>query len=414
MSGKNVKELLIYISEFHSIMQILSNLTKDYVNSTGIIESDEKRPIIYISPDGYKQFEYIVNIILTPVICIIGLFGSSLGLYILMKDNKKKQLTIYTYLLTLLMLDLVYLLFGIIVSFTEIVKLVDFSYANYAFRYFQIYRGYIDIVLNHVITAMIVIMSLERLLSFICPYDVKDLCLNKYPRTIVLITFLISAAYLTPFIFSFGVFSYQNAANQTVYDTKLTRKWFEFLDTFSFIETIILHFVGPSLILSLNISIYIANSRFIRQRSADLKSAQSDNSQRKITLVVLAVGGLYLILTLPNLFVQTLVFIDDDYSFYGKFELTFLLFINLGDLLARINASADFFVYILVSKRYRAILSSTVWNRYRFFQKNLTKGHDSSKIQTTSESAQLDKKPYIEQKKVTKLESSLTEVTEIH
>jgi len=41
---------------------------------------------------------------------------------------------------------------------------------------------------------------------------------------------------------------------------------------------------------------------------------------------------------------------------------TFKFFIDIGDLFAQVYAATDFFIYILVSRRYRQIFTSMVYS----------------------------------------------------
>ena len=65
---------------------------------------------------------------------------------------------------------------------------------------------------------------------------------------------------------------------------------------------------------------------------------------------------LYVLLSIPKLMLQTLFFMDNQYNFDGAYVQTFYFFTFTGDLFARINSANDFFIYVLVSRRYRNIL----------------------------------------------------------
>ena len=126
-------------------------------------------------------------------------------------------------------------------------------------------------------------------------------------------------------------------------------------DALVFVETLILHYIAPLILLFFNIALVIAYRRFVSNRP---KTSNNGDNQNRITLVVLGVASLYLVLTLPVLFIQTLGFKDPDYKISGVYESTFKFFIDLGDLFAQIYAATDFFVYILLSKQYYLIFTS--------------------------------------------------------
>lgn len=327
-------------------------------NTTKVPNVDLKQPFLLITQETYTQNNFITSIILTPIISVLGILGNSVGLRVLGKDPNKRQMTIYTYLLSLMAFDIVYLILGLSVTATEGSSLFDKYLGNEIIENFGIYRGYIDIVLNHISTALLIYMSLERLLALICPFKVKNSCLSKYPRVIIFATVVGSAVSLLPFVLSIRVVCFTNEENRTAYTTALVPEYVDLFENFIFVQNILLHFLCPIAILVLNLGIAISYSRFKKQRSSALKTSQSDD--RKITIVVLSVATMYFVLSLPNLFIKTVMFLDSDYSFYGRFRIAFFFFINIGDLLARINAATDFLIYILVCGHYRALVMSMI------------------------------------------------------
>lgn len=318
-----------------------------------------KQPLFVITPEFYKQFGIAINIVLTPLVCIPGLVGNIIGLIVLGKDPNKKKLTIYTYLLSLMAFDIVYLILGLLVTATEAVRFFDYYEGNRISETFGIYRGYIDMVLNHISTILLIFMSVERLMALVCPFTVKHSWLARYPRVIIFTSATLFAVYVTPFLFSLRLFEYTNSENRTEIGVRLKPEYFQFFERFMIIETIVLHYIAPSVVLVINIMTAVAYKRFLKQRSSALKTKQAED-QKKITVLVLCVAAIFVVLSLPNLFIKTLMFIDSDYSFYGKFKMTFFFFIFIGDILTRINAAVDFFVYIFISSRYRAVISSMV------------------------------------------------------
>ena len=317
-----------------------------------------KEPIFNITPEFYKQFGFILNTILTPLVCIPGLIGNIVGLFILGKDPNKKKLTIYTYLISLMIFDIVYLILGLSVTATEAIAVFDYYLGNLVVETYGIYRGYKDIVLNHISSILLIFMSLERLMALMCPFTAKNSWLAKYPKLIVTVSSIVLAGYTIPFLTSLTLVPFSNFENRTEYAVRVRPGYVNMFQKFMFFETIILHFVAPLVVMILNILIAVAYSRFLKQRS-NVKSSQTD-AQKKITVVVLCVATLYVVLSIPNLIAKTFMFIDSDYSFVGRFKLTFFFFIYIGDLLARINAAIDFFIYIMVSSRYKSVFSEMI------------------------------------------------------
>lgn len=319
---------------------------------------EDKEPIFHISPTAFRQFALAVNVILTPIICTAGLIGNSIGLIVLSKDPNKKSMTIYTYLISLMAVDVAYLALGFGVAVLDAIEYHDWYLGNLIIRNGWRYIAYVHTVLKHMFSSLLLFMSIERLMSLLRPYTVKDSFVSKYPKRIITICFIVFSLYLIPWAAAFETTSFEDSKNRTVYMNYIDEGYQEFFEYYSYFETAMLHCMCPLTVLLLNISIAVAYSKFLRQRSSNLKSAQSIEGQNKITAVVLCVAGLYVILSLPSLLIQTLIFFDKDYTFYGRFKLQFFVLVFLGDLLVRINAANDFYMYILISSRYRGMLNT--------------------------------------------------------
>lgn len=332
-------------------------MTSNVSHNLNISAASSKQPIVDISPEFYKRFAFTVNLILTPLICIFGLAGNIVGLRVLGKGSKNKRMTVYTYLLALMTFDILYLILGLSESITEAIAVFDRYLGHLVLEHFAFARSYIDSVLNHVSSALLIFMSLERFIALVSPFTVKDYKFSRYPGTFICVTLLLASIYLLPFILSVHVVAFENEENRTEYSSEPKRNYFIPFDKFLLFEAILLNYLAPLAVLTLNVMIVVTYSRYLKQRSTTLTINQSDD-QKKITVVVLCVAAMYILLSLPDVFIKTMLFIDDDYSFYGEFSIIFFFFISISDLMARINAATDFFIYVLVSSHHRAVFAS--------------------------------------------------------
>ena len=352
-SGTNTYIALLFQMNFTNTMLFTEQTTSEPASS--------KQPVFYITNEFFDKFSFIGSIILTPIICMSGLVGNTVGICVLGKYANNKRLTIYTYLLYLMSFDIIYLILGLLEAVTEGIVILDKYLGNMVLENFAFARSYLDSILNHMSSILIILMSMERFMALVSPFKVKHSYISRYPRTIIAVSFVLVSIYLLPFIISVHVVSFLNNDNLTEYDSVPKPSYFIPFDKFLIAEAVILNYLAPVTVLVLNVMIAVAYSYYLKQRSLHLQMNQADD-RTKITVVVLCVATMYVLLSLPNLFIKTLLFIDDDYSFYGQFSLTFFFFINISDLMARLNAAIDFFIYILVSKRYRTVLVSMVCN----------------------------------------------------
>lgn len=323
-----------------------------------------------ITEKMFDDFSNISNIYLNFCICLPGIIGNAIGLVVLKGDSERRKMTTYVYLLSLFVVDTLNLLYGFLKSILHVIENVDWSIAEKINSQFFRYRGYIGLLLNHVIAAMIIVMSLERLMALVRPFHVNSSVLVRYPKTIIFASFLVSSVYLSPFIYGMQAFKFLNAANRTVYLPMERTDLKGLINALVIIETIVLHFFAPTFLLIINVGIAVAYSRFNRLRTKVVKADQL-KIQAKLTLTVIFIAGFYIILSLPNVFVQTLIFVDSRYRYAGEFRMTLRFFLLLGELLTRINSSIDFVIYILSSPRYRYMLRNSIF-------KSVKSKHDSS------------------------------------
>ena len=363
-------------------------------DTTSVAHTYTEKAWLEIDFELYTRFIFVWEIVLGPIVCVLGIAGNILSMIVLSKDPNNKLQSVYFNLTSLLAFDIAFLFFGLLFSINEMVKFTHPHLEGNLLGSFLSFKGYIFMVLRHMTAMMLIVMSIERWMSLVFPYTVKMSCISMYPRTIMMVSFVIAAAYLIPFIGPLGSppqFGGQQA-NSSDNSTMLGPPGppaakgprgpsSPAFDAFVFVETIILHYIGPAILLIFNVAIVIAYRRFVSNRPS---SSKKGDNQNRITLVVLGVASLYIVLTLPILFSNTLVFIDPDYKMGGIYESTFKFFIDLGDLFGQVYAATDFFVYILVSKRYREIFTSMVSIRKSDNSRKKTSRTDQLQSSTTN------------------------------
>ncbi|XP_060578596.1 thyrotropin-releasing hormone receptor-like [Ruditapes philippinarum] len=338
-------------------MENRNNSSFSEENSTSSWGSaDNDGGLFSITEEAYEEFAFISNIILSPIICAFGIVGNSLGLRVLWKDTRQQKLPIYLFLYSLTCFDLLYLIFGLLRHIPHIIDLIDKQLANYIEEHMKLGTIYVDMVLAHTSHALIVVMSIERLNALMRPFTVKNSWLSRYPKSIIFVCFMFNVIFLIPYPLYFEMGSYQ-AGNMTEYYIQFKEEAVETMDMYMLVQTIIDYVIPAIVILIINIAIPVVYSRAISERRAiiDMTSQGLNNQQTKITSTVFCITLMYFLLSLPNLFIKVMAFIDKGYSFDGKYKLSFWLFIDISNLFSYINAANDIIIYILVSDHYRRV-----------------------------------------------------------
>ena len=316
-----------------------------------------EKPAFYISFMFYLRYHFYVNVIVSPLICVLGLSGNVVGMRIVWEDLNKRNCSTYLYMFALMVFDSTLLFTGLVIGIISIIEQYDWFLANIIFTYFSFIAGYVDFVVFHSASVLLIIMSLERLFALTSPFEVRLSLLSRYPRRIVLIIFILAVFINMPFPFCFEIISIKGYSNKSFVNIRIKSDLATFYEQYSLAETI-LSCIYPIILLFINIILPIIYCSLANQRKRSLPNGSTSTHlhQYKVTILVLTIAISYVVLSIPKIMLQTLIFIDPDYGLNGVFSFTFYFFTITGDLLARLNAANDFFIYLMVSKRYRKIL----------------------------------------------------------
>ena len=334
-------------------------------------QSEPTRAAFEISLELFNECTFVVNVILTPIICTIGLCGNGVGLFVMWHDFKYQKQSIYRYMFALMAFDNVYLLVGLAIGIVSIIQVYNWDLANWLLMHMTFVTGFLDVVSYHTTSILLMAMALERLSALLRPLAMKQTLLYRYPVHISVIIFLIFAVLILPFPAGVEIIE-QTYMNRTILNIQSRAEFVEFLALWHRGETII-STIYPVLMLIFNIAIPIAYCRYLHRRSNLTSGGSSDTQQLRITIMVLWVTILYMLLAVPKIFLQVIIlFVDKAYDHDGIHSLTFYLFTFVGDLFARVNAANDFLVYVLVSERYRKILYvlfTRCWSKQNEYKK---------------------------------------------
>ena len=307
--------------------------------------------------DLFVRVSLVVNAILSPSVCVFGLFGNGLGLYVLWHDMKYQKQSIYRYMFSLMLFDNIYLIFGLLIGVTSIIQYYDFVLSNRLMTYLTFVAAYVDMVIYHTTSILLMVMALERLTALLRPLTVKQTWLYRFPRRIIVVILVTFAALAMPFPAGVEIFTY-TFYNVTMLDMRSRPAFAVFHEKWSTVETV-LSCIYPICMLVFNIAIPVAYCRYLYRRRLHLPDmSTNDTQQLRITMTVLWVTVLYMLLAMPKIFLQVIIFfVDSAYDHDGIHRLTFYFYTFIGDFFARINAANDFLLYVLFTERYRRILS---------------------------------------------------------
>ena len=194
---------------------VLQMGTTHISNYTAITDNTERGPFIFFSGDFIRTFDIIINAIITPFVCVIGIVLNSVGLSLLRRDSNTNSQSFQFHMLCLLFVQTATLLLGLLRSVPVIIETYDYYLGHNIQTHWQPWVVYLDKLLNHMSTFILLAMSIERLCLLVKPFTFKEYLLTRRPKTTVFIASCVSAVYLIPFAVCLQVKSFFNTNNVT-------------------------------------------------------------------------------------------------------------------------------------------------------------------------------------------------------
>ena len=312
-----------------------------------------------ISKETLARFSLIVNAILTPIICVVGLIINGLGIGVLWRNTKQQRMSVYQYLCALTIMDVLFLATGVVRASPGILIYFDAHLSNYIETHMKLGIVYLDMIFSYTSSAMIVVMSFDRLVALVRPLHVKSTFLAKYPLCVIFLSFLFNTVFLLPLPINSEVVMFQDR-NRSEYLFRFKPYTKGFMNVFVLIQSIVHNFVPITCLIFTSIAIPLQHYRIIQNRKEGLnkKTTSVANKQMKITWVVVIIAFLYVLLSAPTFVIKVLQFVNPDYGFEGKYRMVLWFTVDLNNLFSYINAANDFFIYIIVSNQYRDIFKT--------------------------------------------------------
>lgn len=315
--------------------------------------TDGDVPFIPLSKETFEFLIYIFRSILTPAISVIGLAGNSAGLIFLRKELQHQKHNFHMYMQILLANNLALSLVSIVHVMPHVINYYDFYLSNSVERYFGSASLYLYKLFTHFTALIIIIMSFERLMSLIRPLTFSEIFLFRRPRLFLLLGFVLISIFLLPLPLCCEYVPLINYENKTVFYRFPREDFMWFIGYFVFAQSLLLHFLAPVCILLINVSIPIAYYGYTKRLVKKLKSDEKrQQHQTKITTVTLMIVILYLLLSFPSMFAQSLDFIDEGYNYNGRFEHVFMFFISVGNFMTMLNSACDCAIYVFTSNSF--------------------------------------------------------------
>ena len=310
-----------------------------------------------ISEVDVKMFSYLTRTFINPFICAFGFVSNSLGIVILKKQARQQKLSILWYLFSLTLADIMFLGLGIVDSIPRIGRVIgifDADRSKYLIAHFRTVQSFFDQLSLHSPRYIVIVMSIERLISVLNPLHVKDTWFAKYPIKFVIACVTFNFLLALPMLILPTVITVQKG---DITEYIFTFKYYdEFMSQWLIVMATFHSFVPMLILVPINIAIPLQLYR-ASKRSCALNNNIS-KQQKKVTITVMAITTLYIFLSIPFLVSKVLQYVDPDFNMQGQHRLYFWFIADLGRCLSYLNGANDFIVYFIASNNYRMVFKA--------------------------------------------------------
>ncbi|KAH9507615.1 hypothetical protein Btru_051608 [Bulinus truncatus] len=175
-------------------VQLQANLSLNESRSTFTSDDDDFKQTV-------KAVRYVINVIIIPILCLIGFAGNILNMVVLHRYGFKE--TNIMFLTSLSVADFVLTLFHAMIKVTHIVQQFDFLAAEIVGAIFQIYlyapyQIMVAINVSHIIT-----IAVERVIAVCLPFKASILFTSHRVKVCILFLYLFPSVLLLPMFFMF-------------------------------------------------------------------------------------------------------------------------------------------------------------------------------------------------------------------
>ena len=326
------------------LLTIIVNMTKLDFNVTSVSKNvascDDQMQDAH--KDFYETAQDITGLIISPVLCILGITGNILALVVLNHRDMATSTNVYLSALAVsdtfkLLNDLMYFIILVVLQSNpqtgQIMMSYVYPYAHYIFN------------MSVCVTAWLTIsVAAERYICVCHPSKAKELCTIPRAKIVCSVVFLFMSVLSIPSGFRYRVETiYDEKANVTcpkVVPTSLGTND-AFMIPYSWIQNS-LRGIIPVFVL------VFMNARIINELRKERVKGKKFSARNRITLMLIVIIFMFLVCITPDAIMSTFFgkgYVEEDYLVKGVREIT--------DALLAVNSAFNFLLYCSMSQAFR-------------------------------------------------------------
>ncbi|XP_055899088.1 FMRFamide receptor-like [Biomphalaria glabrata] len=312
-----------------------------------------------VSDDVYMVILFVTNIIIANILSLLGILGSILNIIIL--SYHKMQDTTNIVLLFISICDLIYSITQISFILSESAFFIHWYIYQWVFitnnLIFSRFNFLAVIASIHLVT----LVSIERMVAICFPFHVSRVFTLFRMKCIIVGIVFCNIILQTPSFFSYEMYyiQYKNVTIPVLRYGDLYYRNFDFLNKYSIITSILFLTLLPFCVIFICTSLTIFNISMTSKTKASIFSKEAiakRKKEMKSVKIVLIICVLILFLVLIPFFVQQILF---TFALVQISKKQFKILFWIVNLLAQINSSFNFVIYVTSFSSERVVLLSS-------------------------------------------------------
>ena len=320
-------------------------------NVTDVFVDDTLSTYFVIPQHTMDLITTVVSACLIPILSIAGIIGSVVSLIVLTrKKNKKTTTTIL--LISLTSVDIFTLTVLLINNFT-IACQIHFPRFGYMLKYelmipYQVYLAFLPFMIGY---WLILIVTLERLLSVAVPLKIRSICTKRVILVCVFCVIILTSILYIPNIFIFEV----NKDENNTYHVSLgwLGKRRSTMEAFLLVRNIISTITPVLGVCVCNIIISALLCIKAKWRKGSATVVKGNSIERRVTKTVLTISVVFMVCLIPSMITSFMILFDKSSEYHKYGSNIFRVMKDVNFLLEAINCSSHFVIYIVANPIYR-------------------------------------------------------------
>ena len=304
----------------------------------------------------YKDLINKIEKFCIPILCGVGTVGNILTILVLGK-KRNRDTSVAVILLVLSVSDLIILFTGYFTQWLNLMWSIRIREIHDVTCKLHVFLTYVSL---HISSWMLVLVTCERAFSVICPHRAKTVCDRR--NTIIFIAITTAALLILDghFLVGLGVQDETGFCGfvSDEYKDFITTAW-TWIDFFvTFAVPVVFIIVGNTLIITFMKKNERKRSEMIVSMSRSMTRSISNSDQKSfMTHILILLSVIFIICTGPssiiNVMLSYLLMAGDEYQ-----DRVLLFVREMAFLFSGLNATLNFFLYILSGSKFRADVKS--------------------------------------------------------